>query len=143
MDAFHAEAGIGWEEALVRLAQIGSDAVPALTNALDTRKKQRWQIACALGRIGPTRAASAIPALRRHANDESTGGNWCSMVLGFLGDSAFAWHLQPPLARPFHHLMLCSSGFVASSVAVKTLSVKPRRTATRMSVPPPVEPPNT
>jgi hypothetical protein len=89
MDAFDAEAGIGSEEARKRLAQMGSDAVPTLVSALDRREKQRWQIACALGSIGPTRAAPAIPTLRRYANDESTGGNWCSMVLGFLGDSAF------------------------------------------------------
>jgi hypothetical protein len=89
MDAFEAEEGIGSEEARKRLAQMGSDAVPTLVTALARREKQRWQIACVLGCIGPTRAASAIPALRRYANDESTGGNWCSMVLGFLGDSAF------------------------------------------------------
>lgn len=89
MDAFDAEEGIGWEEALTRLAQMGSEAVPSLTKALDTHEKKRWQVACALGRIGPSKAASAIPALRRYANDESMGSNWCAMVLAFLGDTAF------------------------------------------------------
>jgi HEAT repeat protein len=78
--------GIGWEEALARLIEMGSEAVPHLIEALPKRKLERWQIACALGRIGPARAGAAIPALRRYANDESDGSNWCAMALAFLGD---------------------------------------------------------
>lgn len=87
--ALGAPDGIGWEEALDRMVAMGSDAVPHLTKALDSGGKERWQIACALGRIGPTRARDAILALRRFVDDESLGNNWCAMALGHLGDGEF------------------------------------------------------
>lgn len=81
--------GIGWEEALDRMVAMGSQAVPHLTKALAAANEQRWQIARALGRIGPTRARDAIPELRRFVDDESVGNNWCAKALGHLGDNEF------------------------------------------------------